>query len=177
MRKLLLFVCLTTFSSSILNAQIWIEQNSNFSNISEGVNDIKAVSDNVAWITGYDGTGSNINFIDFAVTTDGGNNFTTGTVGNDTTYQFANITAVSADSAWVAMFDHVVGTGGGIWRTTDGGANWVQQGVGVIYDSLSFPDVVHFWNGSEGVTIGDPNNGYFEIYTTVDGGDTWTRVP
>jgi hypothetical protein len=176
MKKLLLFACLTTFCSSVLNAQIWIEQNSNFANVSEGVNDIKAVNDNVAWITGYDGTGSGINFIDFALTTDGGNNFVTGTVGTDTTYQFSNITAVSADSAWVAMFDHVVGTGGGIWRTTDAGATWVQQGVGLIYDALSFPDVVHFWNGSEGVTIGDPNNGYFEIYTTIDGGDNWTRV-
>ena len=25
--------------------------------------------------------------------------------------------------------------------------------------------------------MGDPSGGYFEIYTTVDGGDTWTRVP
>lgn len=176
MRKLLLFVSLTAFCSSALNAQIWIEQNSNLPNTSEGVNDIFAVNDNVAWITGYDGTGSGVNFIDFALTTDGGNTFVNGTVGTDTTYQFSNITAISADTAWVAMFDHVVGTGGGIWRTTDAGVTWVQQGVGLIYDANSFPDVVHFWNGNEGVTIGDPNNGYFEIYTTVDGGDNWTRV-
>ncbi len=25
--------------------------------------------------------------------------------------------------------------------------------------------------------MGDPIGGYFEIYTTVDGGVTWTRVP
>jgi hypothetical protein len=25
--------------------------------------------------------------------------------------------------------------------------------------------------------MGDPRNGYFEIYTTIDGGTTWTRIP
>jgi len=177
MRKLLLFTCLASLFSLGSNAQIWIEQNSMLPNVSEGVRDIFPVNDNVLWIIGYDGSGGGANLLDFAVSSDGGNTFTNGTVGTDTTYQFSNITAVSADTAWVAMFDQIVTTGGGIWRTIDGGANWVQQGVGLIYDSLSFPDVVHFWNGNEGVSIGDPNNGYFEIYTTVDGGDTWNRVP
>jgi photosystem II stability/assembly factor-like uncharacterized protein len=177
MKKLLLFTCLASFFSLNSNAQIWIEQNSNLPNVSEGIRDIYPVNDDVVWIIGYDGSGGGANFIDFGVSSDGGNNFTTGTVGSDTTFQFSNITAVSADTAWVAMFDQIAQQGGGIWRTTDGGANWVQQGAGLIYDSLSFPDVVHFWNSNEGVTIGDPNNGYFEIYTTVDGGDNWTRVP
>ena len=28
-----------------------------------------------------------------------------------------------------------------------------------------------------GICIGDPNGGYFEIYSTTDGGNNWTRVP
>jgi hypothetical protein len=177
MRKILLFASSAFLLINTANAQIWVEQNSNLPTVNEGVRDIFAVNDSVVWILGYDGSGSGVNFLDFAVTTDGGDNFVSGLVGTDTTWQFSNITAVSADTAWVAMFDHIALTGGGIWRTIDAGANWVQQDSGLIFDALSFPDVVHFWNGNDGVAIGDPNNGYFEIYTTVNGGDDWTRVP
>ena len=177
MRKILLISCSALLFSSIAHSQTWIEQNSNFATQSEGVYDISVVNDNTAWILGYDGSGGGANVLDFAVTTDGGNNFIPGTVGSDTTYQFSNISAISGDTAWVCMFDHVAGAGGGIWKTTDAGASWIQQGVGAIYDANSFPNVVHFWNANEGFTMGDPNNGYFEIYTTVDGGATWVRVP
>ncbi len=177
MRKILLFACSFTLLVSTSQAQTWIELNSNFATQSEGVLDISVVDDNTAWILGYDGTGGGANFIDFARTTDGGNTFVPGTVGTDTTYQFSNISAISSDTAWVAMFNHVAGSGGGIWQTTDSGASWIQQGAGVIYDANSFPNIVHFWNANDGVTMGDPNNGYFEIYTTSDGGANWIRVP
>ena len=36
---------------------------------------------------------------------------------------------------------------------------------------------MHFWDSRNGVCVGDPNGGYFEIYTTTDGGANWTRVP
>ncbi|MEO8085636.1 MAG: YCF48-related protein, partial [Bacteroidota bacterium] len=176
MKKILLFVISAFIMSTIANAQVWIEQNSNFG-ANEGILDISAVNDNTAWIVGYDGSGGGANLLDYAVSSDGGSNFVTGTVGTDTTFRVANISAISADTAWVAMFNNVLNAGGGIWQTTDGGASWLQQAVGLIYDANSFPDIVHFWNANEGVTIGDPNNGYFEIYTTIDGGATWTRVP
>ncbi len=178
MRKILLLVSSAfLFGSSALKAQTWIEQNSNFTNTSEGVLDISVVDDNTCWALGYDGTGTGIDFIDFAHTNDGGTTFNIGTVGTDTTFQFSNISAISYDTAWVAMFNHVATLGGGIWHTTDGGTTWTQQGVGTIFNASSFPDVVHFWNATDGVAIGDPNNGYFEIYTTTDGGTTWTRTP
>ena len=176
MRKSLLFACSFGLLLSGANAQTWIELNSNFANQSEGVLDVSVVDDNTAWILGYDGSGSGVNFIDFARTPDGGNNFLTGTVGTDTTYQFSNISAINNDTAWVCMFNHVAGSGGGIWKTIDGGTTWNQQGAGVIFDANSFPDLVHFWNANDGVAVGDPNNGYFEIWTTADGGANWTRV-
>lgn len=177
MRKILLFATSALFLISKGNAQTWIEQNSNFSTASEGVLDIDAVDDNTAWILGYDGTGNGENFIDYALTTDGGNNFVTGTVGTDTTYQFCNISALNADTAWVCMFNHNTNIGGGVWQTTDGGASWLLQTAGLFTANTAFPDIVHFWNANEGVVIGDPANGYYEIYTTLDGGSNWTRVP
>ncbi len=177
MRKILLITCAAFLSVTASRAQAWIELNSNFSTLSEGILDVCAIDDNTAWILGYDGSGGGANFIDFAVTSDGGNNFVAGTVGTDTTFQFSNISAISATSAWVCMFNQVAGSGGGIWNTTDGGLSWNQQGAGLIFDANSFPNVVHLWNANDGFAMGDPNNGYFEIYTTADGGATWSRVP
>src|SRR5690606_35089027 len=34
-----------------------------------------------------------------------------------------------------------------------------------------------FFDINNGITQGDPASGYFEIYTTTDGGTNWTRVP
>jgi photosystem II stability/assembly factor-like uncharacterized protein len=45
------------------------------------------------------------------------------------------------------------------------------------FDGASaFANVVYFWNKDEGFCMGDPNGGYFEIYTTSNGGVNWSRV-
>ena len=41
----------------------------------------------------------------------------------------------------------------------------------------SFPDAIYFFDKDTGVCFGDPENGYFEIYRTANGGDLQTRVP
>ncbi|MBU0764188.1 MAG: T9SS type A sorting domain-containing protein, partial [Bacteroidetes bacterium] len=41
----------------------------------------------------------------------------------------------------------------------------------------SFTNVVHFWDAGSGFCMGDPINGEFELYTTTNGGSTWTSVP
>ena len=41
-----------------------------------------------------------------------------------------------------------------------------------ITDPESFPDAIKFFNPKNGVMFGDPQNGYFEIYTTSDGGNS-----
>lgn len=46
-----------------------------------------------------------------------------------------------------------------------------EEGEGVFYDAMTF------WNDSEGLAIGDYNNGCFSIIITRDGGKTWNRVP
>ena len=38
------------------------------------------------------------------------------------------------------------------------------------------PVFVHFWNEDQGLCIGNPYNGRFEIYTTLDGGINWMPV-
>jgi hypothetical protein len=41
----------------------------------------------------------------------------------------------------------------------------------------SWTNYVHFFDANNGVAGGDPESGKFEVYTTSNGGTTWTRVP
>ena len=73
-------------------------------------------------------------------------------------------------------------TGGGVWKTTDGGVNWRpvsdrffrSSSVGAIAVSESNPDVVYVGMGETqlrgNIIQGDG------VYKTTDGGRTWTHV-
>ncbi len=86
------------------------------------------------------------------------------------------ITAASEDIAW-ATFYNTNSNQGKVLKTTDGGQNWTDQPSAVFDMSLgAFPNIIHFWDENTGVVIGDPSGGYWEIYTTTNGGGQWNRV-
>jgi photosystem II stability/assembly factor-like uncharacterized protein len=64
-----------------------------------------------------------------------------------------------------------------IWKTGDGGATWAKKNTTQFTGNGAFCDFYHAFDANEGVAVGDPMDGYFEIQRTTDGGDTWTRVP
>ena len=176
--KRLLLTAATSFLIFIANAQ-WLSQNAGFTNDVLGFYEMSIVNKNTVWAVCYDGRLglNNGRFIlDFTRTTDGGNTWIPGKMGNDHSLQFSNISAVSEDEAWVAMNKRFT-YGGGLYHTTDGGVTWAQAGVGEIFDENSFPNFVHFKDRNKGIAMGDPNNGYFEIYTTTNKGKKWKRVP
>ena len=113
---------------------------------------------------------------DITITHDGGK-----------TWHFQTIAALEDNYDWgVAATDantvHVIGWnykkgGGNVFRSTDGGITWEREGANTYTDAASFPDAIKFFDPQNGVIFGDPQNGYYEIYTTSDGGNNWTRVP
>ena len=117
--------------------------------------------------------------VDFTKTINGGETWATGVVsGMPSTYQISNLSATNKDHAWVSAFNtSPSGSKGGIFETVDGGVNWARHSLVLVNSSSSFPNVVHFWNENDGWCMGDPADGYFELYTTTDGGDNWDRVP
>lgn len=179
MKKQLLIIS-TLFMSFAAMAQ-WTPQATAYATPSRGVRNISAVDANTVWISAYDGSGGQATIQDFSKTTDGGATWTPGIVSAaPTTYNFSNLWAISATTAWACFYDGAANAGGGIFKTTDGGTNWTQQGAGSIFNATSFPDFVYFWDANNGFAVGDPNGPgvtYYEIYTTTDGGTTWTRTP
>ena len=64
----------------------------------------------------------------------------------------------------------------GVYKTTDGGDTWTKQSTGFTASS-PWPDFVYFWNGNDGVCVGDASGDVnFEIYTTSNGGEQWNSV-
>lgn len=157
----------------------WLNQNAALMNNALGFYEMSLPNKHTAWAICYDGInglGSGRLVLDFTRTVNGGQTWISGKMGNDNTLEFSNISAVSEKEAWVAM--HKLGgiTGGGLYHTRNAGVTWTQSNAGQIFDNNSFPNFVYFKNKKHGLAMGDPNGGYFEIYTTKNGGDTWKRV-
>lgn len=175
MKKLLL---ITAFIAVTLGSMAqWLPQNSGFQAPSRGIKFMCAVDANIVWATGYDGSGSGAYIQEFTKTLNGGNLWTAGTIPNCTGLELSMIYAVDGNTAWVPMYRQTGSNPQGIYKTSDGGATWARQTTALFTNAASFPNCVHFFNANEGWCMGDPINGDFEMYTTIDGGTTWVVVP
>lgn len=149
----------------------FVKKHPNFPQQSTYPNYIDAVSSEVAWATGADGSGNNFDMTVFSTTKDGGGTWKGGNI-NCNASSFSMISGISADSAFIAAYGS--GSDNQILRTSDGGDNWEEVLTGA--GSSSFFNIVHFFNSDEGFVQGDPEGDEFELYTTNDGGDSWNRV-
>jgi photosystem II stability/assembly factor-like uncharacterized protein len=130
---------------------------------------VKAVSRDVAWIAGFDGT--------IYRTTNGGKNWIPTAVKASTTEALGCIEALDAMTAFAG--------GGGpdwsggntkIYRTTNGGQSW--EAVYTATGPNSFWNWIHFFDSQNGIAQSDPPvaGGNFLIVKTSDGGQTWTPI-
>lgn len=179
MKKITLLFAIICLCSTAARAQ-WIDQDPGYTNRTLGFYEISIVNENVVWAICYDGVGglgSGVPILDFIKTTDGGTTWIPGVLNIPPSVTFSNICALSADEAWVAMHKADFSTGGGVFHTTDGGATWQQSNPGTLFGPSSWPNFVYFKDPMNGIAGGDAVDGYFEIYTTTDGGISWTRTP
>ncbi len=145
-----------------------------------------AVDASVCWglmyLGDYSGQGWNLNFQrsgHIARTTDGGQTWQSTNFPTRRTEFTWFITALNAREAFVITGDYSeTATGAHLYSTKNGGQSWKDITPPGVSPSSSYLDVAHFWDANKGVLIGDdPGTGCFEIYTTTNGGDTWTAVP
>jgi photosystem II stability/assembly factor-like uncharacterized protein len=180
MKKLLLLVLFVSFGMS-LNAQIfWDKKATTFAAASRGVTKISygKVDPNAVWLYAYDGVTTSNVIQEFSRSSDGGNTWTSGSINlGNTTLGIGDIQAIDATTAYVIAYVSAGGAGGGVWKTTNGGTTWVKQTTASFNTPTdTFPDFINFWDANEGIAVGDPASGYFEIYKTTNGGANWTRL-
>ena len=163
-----------------MNAQtFWQEYSTGFINTSTSFPQVSYVDANTIWIYAAPGDGSGDNYQQWGRSLDGGLTWTNGVINlGNPLIGIGSIHAVSATKAYVAGFPTAAGVTGGIWVTEDAGLTWTRQNTASFNTgSDSFTNLVYFWDANNGVCQGDPASGYFEIYTTTNGGVNWTRVP
>ncbi len=160
---LFLFIGLTSFG------QDWIETSSGLaSGIGVGQISIGMADANALWGVAINNDGS-VNDA-FTRSTDGGQTWAARSFNAGS--GLSQLFAIDADVCW-AVFN--TGFNQGLYKTEDGGATWAKKGD--AYGGSSFTNVIHFFNDVEGFAQGNPVGGYYELYTTSDAGESWTRVP
>ena len=183
MKKLLLLSLVLCGFVSKAQQIYWEEKATTFLTTSTSTPQISYAGPDVVWTYGAAGDGSGDFYQVWGRSTDGGETWTSGNIDLGTAdLAIGDIMAVSATTAYIAVFPNAAGVFGGIYRTVDSGATWQKQASASFNSgSDSFTDWVHFWDANKGLAVGDPapagSTGYYEIYTTTDGGDNWTRVP
>ncbi len=183
MKKLLLFFAII-INMTASSQNFWTEVSDIFPDSDYYTGEISVVDNDVIWVNGKRGCNFDCYSRKYSRSNDGGLTWTSGN------YSFlpaisrvtvGGIKAISINTAYVTVFG---GFGDpndtayiGVWHTADGGTTWTKQQSASFTNPASFPNFVHFWNDNDGIVIGDPVNGYYEIYTTSNGGTNWNLLP
>ncbi len=122
---------------------------------------LSVVSPNVAWVSGTGGT--------FGRTTDGGKTWSAGTVPGAEKLDFRDVEAFGETTAY--LLSAGPGDSSRIYKTVDGGKSWTKQFQST--DPAAFLDAIAFWDEKNGIALGDPVRGQFQLIITTDGGANW----
>ena len=119
------------------------------------------MSPNVAWVSGTEGT--------YARTTDRGKSWSIGTVPGAEKLDFRDVKAYGKTNAY--LLSAGLGDASRIYKTIDGGKSWAMQFKST--DPEAFLDAMAFWDEKNGIALGDPVKGLFQLIVTTDGGANW----
>jgi hypothetical protein len=152
----------------------WAIESSGFATSGLSINSISIVNSNEVWATAYDTAfATPVNM--YTKTLNGGTTWATGTISAASGLDFTSVWATAHDTAWVSMIDATNG-GGFIYKTTDGGTSWNQQTTAAFVAPGGWADFIYMFDRNNGVCVGDSNGGYWEIYTTINGGTNCSVV-
>ena len=130
---------------------------------------LSAVSDKVAWVSGYTQTDGVV-----LRTTDKGKTWQSVGPPNTAGLQFRDIEAFDKDHAVILSIGSNT-TDFRVYATSDGGAHWTQTFTNA--EPSAFYDCMTFLDRRHGLAVSDPVNGKFRLISTSDGGTSWSIVP
>ena len=168
-QHLIIALCFFLYSTQ-LTAQKWVPNpaSANLLPNNYGVYGIKVVDKDVIWATANFATGAfpATHLIKILRTTNGGQTWQLTNVNAALNYFAFDIQAFDSTTAWISTFSNNNSTRSGLFKTTDGGQNWVQK----LADSV----------GNHHLRFLDKNNGVClsalsrRFAYTSDGGENWT---
>lgn len=185
MKKLLFSLALVSLSGlSKAQTPAWVTKTTGAPAL-HFVNVLKAVDANTLWFADTKSTSATDTGGYMGLSTDGGNTWVNKLISGPTagSATIGDIHPVSATTAWIISCPPSTGTvaQNGVWKTTDAGNSWTKQTTASYSSNTSFSNIVYFWDANNGFTAGDPfgtgANKRFEMYTTTNGGTTWTNIP
>lgn len=125
---------------------------------------ISAVSGEVAWASGREGT--------VLRTVDGGEHWQAIKVPGANELDFRDVEGFDAENAVVLSIGP--GEASRVYRTEDGGKRWKltlqNEDPRAFFDCMAF-------EGDKGWMMGDPVDGRFQVYATQDAGRNWKLLP
>lgn len=148
----------------LINATAAAQWQTQTSNATVRFRGVSAVSDQIAWASGANGT--------YARTVDGGKTWQTSVVPGAEKLDFRDVEAFDANTAYLLSIGP--GEASRIYKTTDGGKAWTLQFTNT--NPKAFFDAIAFWDMNNGLAVSDPVDGRFVIIRTSDGGKTWTPI-
>jgi photosystem II stability/assembly factor-like uncharacterized protein len=137
------------------------------------------VNENIVWAFSWD----EINITpskEFTRTLDGGQTWIPGFLDEvDAGLYSGHVFAFNGDTAWLCTSSLQNPVTGKVYKTTDGGETWIW--VDTLFNGFNqAPTAIHFFDAEKGVTFGAPFSAFYNnqilIYTTSDGGNSWTEV-
>ena len=157
---------LSILLTALCSAQSHVIQNSH---TTENLRGVSAISTKVVWASGTHGT--------YLRTLDGGETWIPAQLPGAEALDFRDVEAFSADEAYLLAAGP--GDQSRIYKTTDGGKTWTLQFTN--REPKGFYDCMAFWDLNNGIAVGDPVDGRFELITTFDGSQwkplTPTTIP
>ena len=132
-----------------------------------------AVSEETAWVSGWQGTGAALAGKVLRTTNRGASWQSVGPPGA-LGLQFRDIEAFDADTAVIMSHRRTLPTRSGSYRTENGGQTWTLTFQNT--EPTAFYDCMAFFDKHRGLALSDPINGRFRILATSDGGRSWQIV-
>ncbi len=124
---------------------------------------IEVLNDSTVWFAANHGV--------WGFTENNGRTWTIDSIKTDSVYPEFRSIALLNDSTVLLMS---INSPAYLFKTTDKGKNWrlvyTNKHKDIFFDSMKFR------NAKEGIAIGDPVDGCFQIIKTIDGGEWWTQT-
>jgi photosystem II stability/assembly factor-like uncharacterized protein len=144
-------------------AALILHWNAQVSNSTAGLRGLCAVSAQIVWSSGTNGT--------FLRTTDGGIHWRSGIVDGAEELDFRDVEALDSSTAYLLASGE--GTRSRVYKTSDAGSHW--ELLLTNPDPKGFFDALAFWDDRHAILLGDPVDRHFVIFTTSDAGKGWQR--